>query len=150
MTPRTWLAWIALAAYCGPATSGEIHQCRTAEGALVFQDWPCAPDQQTIATRPIEAAQAPPAASAAERAERRRIDAWERASRERLAPSLGGRAAPPARAPASPAPRRDDPRDACRQAREAREAAYRRDGNRMDFDRRRALQDAVTAACGLR
>jgi hypothetical protein len=40
--------------------------------------------------------------------------------------------------------------DACAQARRTREDAYRRDGNRMDFDRRRALQDAVTAACGLR
>lgn len=145
-----WLAGIALAACATSAGAGEIHQCRTAAGALVFQDWPCAGDQQTVSTRPIDAARPAAAAQAAERAERRRIEAWERASRERLAPSLGGRASTPGRAPAAPAPRRGGAPDACQQARAAREAAYRRDGNRMDFDRRRALQDAVTAACGLR
>jgi hypothetical protein len=141
---------LALAILAGPAMAGSIHQCRTTAGAIVFQDWPCAAGQQTVSMRPIEDAGPSPAGTAADRAERRRIEAWDRASRERLAPSLGGREPPAGRAPPSRSPPGRGAPDACQQARQVREAAYRRDGNRMDFDRRRALQDAVTAACGLR
>lgn len=136
------------------AAAADIHQCRAAGGAIAFQDRPCTPEQQTLSVRAAGRAApsaAAAAAAAAARAERDRIEAWARASRQRLAHSLGGRAAPAAPAKsarATPPARRDA--DACAQARAVREAAYRRDGNRMGFDRRRELQDAVTAACGLR
>ena len=150
MSRRRWLAGIAFLACTGPAAAGEIHQCRSPTGGIVYQDRPCAAGQQPLSTRAVDEAAPSATARAAARAEQQRIAAWERASRDRLAPSLGGRASPAARASAPATPSRAAPRDACAQARAAREDAYRRDGNRMDFDRRRALQDAVTAACGLR
>lgn len=133
------------------AAAADIHECRAAGGAIAFQDRPCKPEQQTLSVRAAGRAAPSAAAAAAARTERDRIEAWARASRQRLAPSLGGRAAPAAPAKsarAEPPARRNA--DACAQARAVREAAYRRDGNRMGFDRRRELQDAVTAACGLR
>lgn len=147
------LCLLLLLALPAPAArAGEIHACRDAQGARVFQDRPCAADATALGVRPIAARAEDPGARRVAREEARRIAAWERASRARLAPSLGGHAAP-AGARGAPSGRRSTSRaasDACAKAREAREAAYRRDGNRMGFDRRRALQDAVINACGLR
>lgn len=150
--PIRFIGLLLLALAPGAACPAEIHACRDATGARVFQDHPCAADAATLAVRPMATAGEAPAAERAAREEARRIAAWERASRARLAPSLGGHAAPaaargaPSRAGAPP---RAAP-DACASARAARETAYRREGNRMGFDRRRALQDAVSDACGVR
>lgn len=148
---RRWLP-VFLLPCLAPAAAADVHLCRDAQGARVFQDRPCEPDATALGVRTLEAPAADPSARRVAREEAARIAAWERASRERLAPSLGGKATP-ARSTgggrgAGAAPRGAP--DACAQARETRDAAYRRDGNRMGFDRRRALQDAVIEACGLR
>lgn len=135
-----------------PAAGAEVHLCRDAQGARVYQDQPCEAGATALGVRTLEVPVADPSAQRVAREEAARIAAWERASRERLAPSLGGKTTP-ARSTgggrgAGAAPRGAP--DACAQARATRDAAYRREGNRMGFDRRRALQDALTEACGLR
>jgi hypothetical protein len=138
------------------AGAAEIHRCRQPDGVLAYQSVPCARDARALGSLSLEPAQEHPEAARAAREERQRIEAWSRQSRGKLAPSLGGRpagapAAARSRTPAARSGAADDPAAArCASAREAREAAYRRDGNRMGFDRRRELQDAVTDACGLR
>jgi hypothetical protein len=141
------------------ARAAEIHRCRQPDGVIAFQSTPCAAGAIALGSTPLAAAKPHPDAQRAAREERKRIEAWSRQSSGRLAPSLGGTEA---RAPAASRSSGSTPRhrgaaggdDAaalrCSDARAAREAAYRRDGNRMGFDRRRELQDAVTAACGLR
>lgn len=135
-----------------PVAGAEVHLCRDALGARVYQDQPCGAGATALGVRRLDAPAADPSAQRAARDEAARIAAWERASRERLAPSLGGKARPGrgmGGGRGAGAVSREAP-DACAQARATRDAAYRRDGNRMDFDRRRALQDALIEACGLR
>jgi hypothetical protein len=138
------------------AGGAEIHRCRQADGVVAFQAVPCAHDAHALGSTPIDPVPAHPSAARASREERQRIEAWSRHSRGRLAPSLGGREprAPAASRSRAPATRGSEAGAgaavACASARHARELAYRRDGNRMGFDRRRELQDAVSTACGLR
>jgi hypothetical protein len=127
------------------------HRCRRADGSLAYQPTPCAAHEVAAGQLVLEPAPEPPAK--VRETDRREIEAWARRSRERLAPSLGGRgagAAPAARDAATRSRGDSASASACSAARAERDAAYARDSLRMDFDRRRALQDAVTAACGLR
>ncbi|MFN9739988.1 MAG: DUF4124 domain-containing protein, partial [Pseudomonadota bacterium] len=78
------------------AAAAAVLQCRGAGGVIAFQDRPCPPEQQALSVRAAGRAAPSAAAAAVVRAESDRIEAWARASRLRLAHSLGGRAAPAA------------------------------------------------------
>ncbi len=145
------IAIVLLLFACAPAVcAGEVFRCRGDDGSAVFQDRPCARHTQALGSTPITAAQPATRDDRAAREERRRIDAWAKASRDRLAPSLGGRARGASVAAPRRAAERSTPPAACESARRQRAQAYAQDSNRMGFDRRRALDDAVTIACGLR
>lgn len=148
---RLVLTCLLLAGFGDALAADTWHRCRRPDGSLAYQPVPCAAQDIDAGQLVLET---PPAASATGRdPDRKEIEAWARRSRERLAPSLGGRGAGVASAGRGTTRRRDagGAREAqCQAARAARDAAYARDSLRMDFDRRRALQDAVIAACGLR
>ena len=146
-----WMAIIVLVLASASTASGrEVFRCRGADGSAVFQDRPCARHTEALGSTPIQAMEPANKDDRAAREEQQRIAAWAKASRDRLAPSLGGRArATPA--PASPRAKGSSaPPAACESARRQRAQAYAQDSNRMGFDRRRALDDAVATACGLR
>ncbi len=145
------MAMVLLALASATTASGrEVFRCRSADGSAVFQDRPCAPHTEALGSTPINAAEPAGNDDRAAREEQQRIAAWAKASRDRLAPSLGGRARAPS-APASPRAKAGSTAPAaCESARRQRAQAYAQDSNRMGFDRRRALDDAVTTACGLR
>jgi len=151
MTRMQRIAIVLLMSACAPAVSaGEVFRCRGADGSAVFQDKPCAAHSQALGSTPITAAQPATRDDRAAREERQRIDAWAKASRDRLAPSLGGRTRGTSVSAPRRAQQRSAPPAACESARRQRAQAYAQDSNRMGFDRRRALDDAVTLACGLR
>jgi hypothetical protein len=142
------LALFVLATECPAAETW--YRCRLDDGSLAYQPKPCERGDEAAGALAVVASPAAPARGRAP--DQAQVDAWARRSRDRLPPSLGGRAAPAA-VPRTPSTRRPEPdarTDRCAKAREAREQAYARNGLDMDFDRRRELQDAVTAACGLR
>lgn len=145
---------VAFSLLCsGTAAATEMFKCRTRDGAIAYQTRACSDENAVLGSLSL-AAEPPanPAAQAQRKQEQSRFDAWDRASRERLAPSLGGRAkAGKVSAAGSSSRNPPDPRVAdCERARRERDLAYRRDGNKMNFDRRRQLQDAVILNCGLR
>ena len=134
----------------------ELYECVRPGAARSFQDVPCAGSDARQNVRVLrepseqEAARIKRASAVHEHADAQFVARFERTTLASLPESLGGPPAPRG-ARVSHAPRRDrrETLSACEQARSRREQAYRRDGNRMGFDERRKLQDAMTDACGL-
>lgn len=145
-------AWsIMLVSLATAAGAAPIYQCLAPDGSRGFQDRPCGGSAHAATVVSFDGERREPNQHHADPAEAARIAAWEQASRDRLPESLGGRARKwHGSATGRPSRANRLPTDACTQARAEREAAYRTDSNRMGFDRRRALHDAVLAACGLR
>ena len=140
------------------AFARELFVCTGRDGVRAYQDAPCAESSagivRVLPDQPLDDPRLQSERLARSRAQQaRELDAQqsrlERAARGALPASLGGSEPRASRAaPARRAAQRTP--SACDAARERRERAYRRDGNRMDFARRRELQDALDEACGLR
>ena len=136
----------------------ELYECARAGAPRSFQDVPCGESdvRQSVRVLPDHAQDLPAreaervarASAALEREDAALVARFERAALAGLPESLGGRPAPARSGRAAHAPRREAS-SPCEQARAKRDLAYRRDGNRMGFERRRALQDAQDEACGL-
>jgi len=151
---------VLIAALALPCAAGarEVYRCRTPDGALRFGDTPCPVAaaetamvtlrDPTPAERRRDSAQAEARARGYADAEARRIAQLEAEATSRLPPTLGGSArAPAARATAQHAQNPDPKEHACAGAKANRDKAYRERGNKMNFDERRRLQDAVGTAC---
>ena len=125
---RILLVVSVLAVAGASAPSTELRKCVGPNGAVSYQDQPCAPGAEQAWVQPVKAvAEAPTTRSAASR---------------RAVP-----ARPRARSPGPP-PKREDPRRArCEQAR--READEQRDRlwNKLSFQERSDLDAKVARAC---
>jgi hypothetical protein len=93
MNPALSLLGLLLCTASGATSAAEAFRCRAADGSLAFQDRPCAASATALGRVAIVHADADGVGAAqAAREEQARIDAWAQDSRDRLAPSLGGRA----------------------------------------------------------
>jgi hypothetical protein len=142
MTRAMLVSFLVILCLARALAARELYVCERPGAARAFQDTPCA---DPGAAQSIRAVADPPVAAVPLSAGAMRL---ERAALAALPESLGGAAPHPARANGVRR-ERAAAADACTHARERRERAYRRDGNRMSFDQRRALQDAMNDACGL-
>lgn len=123
----------ALTANVQARDGGDIHRC-VAEGAVRYQDRPCAVDEAGGRWRPHQRDAATPQAKASSRAPRR------------AATSRKHRARRQARGQAALITLQRDP-DACKRMQHLREEALRRSLRRPDYLMQRGWDDRVREAC---
>ena len=118
-----------------------LFRCVAQDGAVAYQDVPCGGD--TVLTRTIPVAAEPGGGEAGAKKKTKK-----QTSRKATAGAAGQQAtASAAIASSSVRGERAKRRDACRAARESREAALARMGLRRTFEQLRALDDRVHDVC---
>ena len=128
---RTTAVLVALVAAAAPACAQTVQKCVSGDGQVRYQSAPCEPHERTAGTWDAVPDARPDTRSAArtEGSQRSPISATRTARRG-------------ARAPTSP-----PPRDACAEARQARDEGERRAGLKRTYALLSSLQARVFEAC---
>ncbi|MBK8285963.1 MAG: hypothetical protein IPK97_14440 [Ahniella sp.] len=136
---------LVLATLSRTTAAVELYACVTA-GVQSFSDRPCGPDAKPLVL-PDPPTQRTKTKSGSPGNDARQIEAWRKASANRLPPSLGGKA-PSAGAGSSGKPKPSSPTSAEKACTEARAALAQAEArSHLDFNARRKFGDRIWAAC---